>query len=118
MSDQFPPSDNDAEVTSTVTAALAAELGEDAVEEAEPTTGSEDFSHIPDAFGDVPYTYWLLGGFDAEEYDDAVATGTVGTRIPGNHSPHFAPDARLALTTGITAAVAVLRAYLAGAANP
>ena len=37
-----------------------------------PQSASEDFSDIPTALG-VPYTYWFIGGIDADTYDAADA---------------------------------------------
>lgn len=109
--DAFPLTSNDPEVTATVTAALTAALGEENVEEAEPTTGSEDFSCIPDAFG-TPYTSWVLGGFDPEAYDRAVERGTVAQDIPANHAPDYTPVMQPTLSAGTTALVAAALAYL------
>ncbi|WP_427017487.1 hypothetical protein ACQCSX_02350 [Pseudarthrobacter sp. P1] len=109
--DQFPLTSNDAGVTERVRAAFTARFGADAVHSAERQTASEDFSRIPDAFG-VPYTYWLLGGCDAEAYRAAALRGTVAQDIPANHSPLFAPVVDPTLSTGVQAQVVAARAYL------
>ena len=64
--DQFPLTDNDPEVSTTVTQAFRAHFGDERVISLGRITASEDFSRIPDAFG-TPYTYWGLGGFAAGE---------------------------------------------------
>lgn len=46
-----PLTDNDPDVTARVREALIAQLGQDRVEAMPPSTGSEDFSVVPDAFG-------------------------------------------------------------------
>ncbi|MFI2752376.1 amidohydrolase [Cellulomonas sp. P22] len=97
--DRFPLTDNDAEITRTVTEAFRAHFGEDRVFELAPVPASEDFSRIPAAFG-TPYTYWGLGGFPA------------GTVAPPNHSPGFAPVLQPTLTTGTEAIVVAALAYL------
>ncbi|NLG22901.1 MAG: amidohydrolase [Actinomycetales bacterium] len=97
--DSFPLTDNDPEVTATVTRALVAHLGPDRVHELGRIPASEDFSVIPDAFG-VPYTYWGYGGFTPDM--DAVP----------NHNPAFAPAIQPVLRTGTEAAVVAVLAYL------
>lgn len=87
--DQFPMTVNDEAVTERVREAFASAFGDRYVEEL-PSTGSEDFSEIPNAFG-IPYCYWIVGGADRETYADAEKRGAVATEIAGNHSPFFAP---------------------------
>lgn len=97
--DQFPLTDNDPQVSATVTAAFRAHFGEDRVISLGRITASEDFSRIPDAFG-TPYTYWGLGGFPA------------GKAGPPNHSPFFAPLIQPTLSAGTEAIVVAVMAYL------
>ncbi|WP_199849490.1 M20/M25/M40 family metallo-hydrolase [Blastococcus sp. Marseille-P5729] len=87
--DQFPMTVNDEAITHRIREAFAAAFGDRYVEEL-PSTGSEDFSEIPNAFG-IPYCYWIIGGADRETYADAEKRGAVATEIAGNHSPFFAP---------------------------
>lgn len=68
---------------------------------------SEDFSYFVEQ--GVPGFYFSLGGADPEKYAQAKASGE---KLPSNHSPLFAPDAKPAIETGITAEVAVLRNLL------
>jgi len=110
--DQFPLTDNDAAVTEQVTAAFTSHFGAAAVGKAQPQTASEDFSHIPDAFG-VPYTFWLLGGVDPATYRAAESQGTVSRDIPGNHSPFFAPVLDPTLSMGVQAQVVAALSWLA-----
>lgn len=98
-SDRYPLTANDPEVTASVRAALTAQLGEENVVTMSPLTASEDFSVVPDAFG-VPYCYWGFGGFTADQ--DPVP----------NHNPRFAPAIQPSLTTGTTAAVTAVMAFL------
>ncbi|WP_422116177.1 amidohydrolase [Brachybacterium sp. UNK5269] len=103
----FPLTDNDEAVSETVRRAFVEHFGAERVEQMAPSTGSEDFSIIPDAFG-APYCYWIFGGF-AE-----------GREIAPNHSPLFAPDQQPTLRVGTEAAVAAVLAHLgapAGAAQ-
>ena len=97
--DQFPLTDNHAEVDSVVRAAFEAHFGPSRVHQMSPVPASEDFSVIPDAFG-VPYTFWALGGF------------TPGMTALPNHNPGFAPAIQPTLRTGTEAILAAATAYL------
>lgn len=79
---------------------------------AEPQTASEDFSRIPDALG-VPYTFWLVGGVDVEQYRVAAEKGTIAQDIPANHSPRFAPVIDPTLSISVQAQVVAAISYLA-----
>jgi hippurate hydrolase len=96
--DQFPLTDNNADVTTTVTEAFRRHFGPDRVTALGRVPASEDFSRVPDAFG-TPYTYWGVGGFPA------------GQGVP-NHSPFFAPLVQPTLDTGTEAIVVATLAYL------
>ena len=109
--DQFPLTDNDPTVTTQVTDAFAAHFPAGTVFPADRQTASEDFSRIPDAFG-VPYTFWLFGGVDPDEYRAAVQSGTVAQDIPANHSPRFAPVIDPTLAVGVQAHVVAALSYL------
>lgn len=87
--DQFPLTVNNEEVTERLRGAFATAFG-DWYTERPQSTGSEDFCHIPDAFG-IPYCYWNVGGMDRETFRDAEKRDTVMSEIPMNHSPYFAP---------------------------
>lgn len=110
--DQFPLTSNHAQTNTRVTEALAGYFGAEAVFDTKPSTASEDFSRIPDAFG-VPYAYWFVGSVDPQRYRAAVEAGTVSSDIPANHSPFFAPamDPSLEIATQAQAVAAL--AYLA-----
>lgn len=97
--DQFPLTDNDADVSATVTEAFRAHFGDERVIPLGRITASEDFSRIPDAFG-TPYTYWGLGGFPP------------GAPGAPNHSPYFAPLIQPTLSAGTEAIVVATMAYL------
>ncbi|NUS41326.1 MAG: amidohydrolase [Terrabacter sp.] len=90
--DQYPLTDNDAEVAEAVTQAFRGHFGDERVVALGRVTASEDFSRVPDAFG-IPYCYWGVGGFAA------------GTEAPPNHSPFFAPLIQPTLDTGTSALV-------------
>ncbi len=103
--EQYPLTDNDPAVTATVHAAFEAHFGPDRVKHLDRQTASEDFSHVPDAFG-TPYTYWGIGGF------------LPGTQSFPNHSPFFAPALQPTLRTGTEAAVVAALAFLEGGGEP
>jgi hippurate hydrolase len=109
--DRFPPTQNDPETTARVREAFDAFFG-DRSEDLPLQTASEDFSDIPNALS-VPYTYWGIGGIDAEAYRRAVQAGRVSQDIPVNHSPAFAPVIQPTLDTGTQALVAAALAWLA-----
>lgn len=96
--DQYPVTDNDADVTAAVRESFDAWFG-DRSQDLAPVSASEDFTVIPDALG-VPYTYWGLGGF----VDQAAA--------PGNHNPAFAPDLQPTLDAGLAAIVVAASTWL------
>ncbi len=87
-----------------MTAVLVKALGKDNVEQEPPAMTSEDFSYFVEQ--GVPGFYFSLGGANPQKYAEAKASGE---SLPSNHSPLFAPDAKPAIETGITAEVAVLR---------
>lgn len=109
--DQFPLTDNDAAVTQRVADAFSSFFGEHA-QALEQQTASEDFSDIPAALG-TPYTYWGIGGVDAEVYRAAADAGRVAQDIPVNHSPAFAPVVQPTLDTGTEALVVAALTWLA-----
>ncbi|MGH3847062.1 MAG: amidohydrolase [Pseudonocardiaceae bacterium] len=109
--DRFPLTDNDLSVTDRVAGAFADFFGERSVTMSQQTA-SEDFSDIPTALG-VPYTYWGLGGIDADLYDRAEAAGRISQDIPVNHSPEFAPVLQPTLDAGTQAMVVAALAWLA-----
>jgi amidohydrolase len=110
--DQYPLTDNDAEVTERITAAFRNHFGIETVFDLGRQTASEDFSDIPKAFG-TPYTYWGVGGTDPEKYQRALDAGRVEQDIPVNHSEFFAPVIEPTLTNGTQALVVAALTYLA-----
>lgn len=107
--DDYPLTSNDPDAAERVRAAFAAVFG-DRLGDFGRQTASEDFSHLPQAFG-CPYVYWGLGGTDPDVYARAEADGTVAT-LPANHSPFFAPVIDPTIGAGIEAIVVAARAWL------
>ena len=110
--DQYPLTDNNAEVTERITSAFRSHFGTEIVFDLGRLTASEDFSDIPNAFG-TPYTYWGVGGTDPEKYQRALDAGRVEQDIPVNHSEFFAPVIEPTLSNGTQALVVAALTYLA-----
>jgi hippurate hydrolase len=108
--DSFPLTANDEETTARVAAAFGSHFGERAGG-LDLQTASEDFSDIPRA-GNIPYTYWGIGGTDPQAWQAAVQAGRVQQDIPANHSPMFLPVLQPTLRTGTEALVAAALAWL------
>jgi hippurate hydrolase len=109
--DRFPLTENDEAATERVESAFARFFG-DRTTPVGQGAASEDFSDIPNAFG-VPYTYWFVGGIDADRYETALRAGRVAQDIPVNHSAAFAPVVQPTLDTGTQALVVAALAWLA-----
>jgi hippurate hydrolase len=109
--DRFPRTDNDAATTERVATAFGDFFGA-RFAPAGRQSASEDFSDIPSALG-VPYTYWFIGGTDAEAYDAAERAGRIAEDVPVNHSARFAPVLQPTLDTGTEALVVAALAWLA-----
>ena len=102
--------DNSKEVFERVRPVFDAVFGPDSVD-AERSTVSEDFSHIPRAFG-APYLFWLVGCTPREQWDAAVHGGTVDTDVPVNHMSTFLPDYEPTVSSATRAAAAAVLTYL------
>jgi metal-dependent amidase/aminoacylase/carboxypeptidase family protein len=109
--DRFPLTDNDAATTERLATAFA-DFFTDRAGVIPQQSASEDFSDIPNALG-VPYTYWCIGGIDADTYQRAEQAGRVAQDVPVNHSAIFAPVLQPTLDTGTQALVIAALAWLA-----
>lgn len=108
--DRFPPTVNDEDVTERVEQAFADHFGDRHIS-LPAGAASEDFSDIPNAL-EVPYSYWGVGGIDADTYRVAENAGTINHDIPVNHSPDFAPVIQPTLETGTQALVVAAAVWL------
>ncbi|GAA3679898.1 M20 family metallopeptidase [Nocardioides ginsengisoli] len=108
--DRYPVTDNDAETTARVASAFADHFGERAGALAQQSA-SEDFGDLPNELG-APYTYWGIGGIEAEAFRVAQEAGRVAQDIPVNHSATFAPVVQPTLDTGTEALVVAALAWL------
>jgi len=109
--DRFPVTDNDCAATGRVESAFTEFFG-DRAQRVGPESASEDFSDIPTALG-ASYTYWFIGGIDADRYEQAARADRVAQDIPVNHSAAFAPVLQPTLDTGTEALVVAALAWLA-----
>lgn len=113
----LPLTVNDADATDRAVAGLRGALGEEAVVLLPaPLTGSEDFGVFGRELG-APSVFWHFGGADPLAFAgrdlSSVRTEGLPKAVAANHSPHFAPVARPALESGITAFLAVTAEWLA-----
>lgn len=109
--DHFPLTDNDHATTDQVAEAFG-NFFDSQFQPIGQQSASEDFSDIPAALG-MPYTYWFIGGTDADKYDAAAKAGRIAQDIPVNHSATFAPVIQPTLDTGTQALVVAALAWLA-----
>ncbi|QXE90405.1 amidohydrolase [Geomonas subterranea] len=106
----YPLTVNDAEVTRKVTDAFRGQFG-DQLTEVPPQGASEDFGRYGNAWK-APYMYWFVGGTAPEKYDQAVREGAVD-RLPGPHSPFWAPALYPTLQTGLETMLTAASVWLA-----
>lgn len=102
----FPRCYNDPKAAGRLIDQLRGAIGNEAVFEVPPVMGSEDFGLLAEAIG-VPSVYWMFGAYKQERLD-------ADEPLPGNHSPHFAPDYEPALTTGVQAAMGAILGIVGG----
>jgi hippurate hydrolase len=99
---------NDPKLSTRVAAALAAALGNENVVDGQPVMTAEDFGLLGTAAGAPSVQIWV----GATEPTRFAAARSSGERLPGLHSPLFAPDRERTLRTGTvtltTAALEVL----------
>lgn len=103
VSEGTPAMENDKDLVERVTPVFRRVLGEENVEESEPSMGGEDFSQYGRA--GVPIFMYRLGSVDAsrlERYEQ------LGQEPPSLHSPVYYPDAEETLLTGVTTMAAAV----------
>jgi amidohydrolase len=99
---------NDAATAREVVAAHREALGAQAVIGWVPSMATEDVAALADG---ARLVYWMLGSVSAADW--AAASGDAGARLAAqvpNHSPRFAPDAEVAIPTGVAALASAVRA--------
>ncbi len=115
--DSFPFLYNDLAGSERTAAVLRGVLGDGAVIDPGPVTGSEDVGVFA-LTADVPCVFWILGGADPALFAGATTANellTVMAGIPSNHSPQYAPVIDPTLSVGVTALVAAVKEWLATA---
>ncbi|MEU9095855.1 amidohydrolase [Streptomyces sp. NPDC048428] len=88
----YPNTVNDTALDGQIAAVHRELFGADTVFDFGPAMGSEDFSLLaPDG---VPYDYWYVTSTPADVWEAAPGTDLAEKigKVPGNHSPLFAPD--------------------------
>lgn len=105
---RFPRCNNDPQEFAVVSRGLTAAVGrENVMTDRARSMGSEDFGWLGDSI-EVPTVFWWYGAYAREH---------IGNGNPGNHSPHFAPDAEESTEHGIRSALAAMLAYVGNTAK-
>jgi len=108
--DRYAFVNNDPVATQRAVDAFRRYFPADRVQEAQPTTASEDFGSFG-AEWHVPSVFWFVSGTDPESYAKANESGTLAD-IPTNHNARFAPVLHPTLETGVEALVVAAEAWL------
>ncbi len=108
--DRYSLVKNDPDAFERVGDAFRKYFPEGRVQEAEPTSASEDFGSFGSEWG-VPSVFWFVGGTDPDVYTKAQRDGTIAG-IPTNHNPRFAPVIHPTLETGVQSLVVAAQAWL------
>lgn len=100
-----PPIDNDEDATNNFTAALREFYGDEAKDRIllmDLDMTADDFVLMahPPGKPSIPYIYWNFGVTPREEYDKAVAEGTIAD-LPFNHNSRFAAEIEPSMRAGI-----------------
>ncbi len=101
MEKNYTPSTyNDPALVKRVIGAIKAEIGADRVVETPPVMGGEDFAQYGRTADKIPGFLFWAGAVNPQVYADAKARGKT---LPSLHSPFFAPDPQLTITTATEA---------------
>ena len=103
FSDATPATRNDEALVERVVPVFKRVLGDKNVIPAEPSMGGEDFSEY--GLAGVPIFMFRLGSVNADRLAEMKKDGKTP---PSLHSPFYYPDAKEAITTGVTAMTAAL----------
>ena len=114
VSEGTPTTINDADLARRLNAAMARDLGAEAVAPYEQTgMGAEDFAYFVEAKHNVKGYYFAVGGTPQAALDTAKAGGAP---VPSHHSPLFKIDPEPSVRLGTEAmTVAVLELMKPGA---
>ena len=103
FSDSTPATRNDEALVERVVPVFRRALGESNGVLSEPSMGGEDFSEY--GLAGVPIFMFRLGSVNADRLAEMKQDGKTP---PSLHSPFYYPDAKEAITTGVTAMTAAL----------
>lgn len=103
FSDATPATRNDEALVERVVPVFKRVLGDQNVIPSEPSMGGEDFSEY--GLAGVPIFMFRLGSVNAERLAEMKKDGK---SPPSLHSPFYYPDAKEAITTGVTTMAAAL----------
>jgi amidohydrolase len=113
VQDEYTPATyNDPELTRRLATVFQAWFGKANVLPRPPTMGGEDFSRYGRTEPKIPICMFSVGGVPPERIKEA---GETGHSLPSLHSSLFAPDAEVAIRTGVTAMTAAVLDLLAQA---
>jgi hippurate hydrolase len=108
---EHPETRNDEAAARKVADAFEHRFGKARVQEAAPSSASEDFGLFGAAWG-VPSVFWFVGGTDPQRFEAAMMAGRL-EELPGNHAPDFAPIIHPTLRTGIETMLTAAGLWLA-----
>jgi hippurate hydrolase len=106
--ESVPVTYNNPDLISKLVPAWETALGKDRVLAGSPLMSSEDFSEYGRVEPKIPSAQIWLGGVNAQTW----ANTPDKTKLPGTHSPQWAPDAEPTIKTGIETLVTATRALL------
>ena len=112
--ESYPTVVKDPQASARTKAAFDARFGPGRVVDPGQVTGSEDVGMLATAAG-APLVFWLLGGADPALFAGASTVADMieaMSKIPSNHSPHYAPVNEPTLQVGIDALAAAAKAWL------
>jgi amidohydrolase len=96
---------NDPKLTERVAGALETALGRDNVVKTPPVMASEDFGEFGGEDHQIPLCDFNLGAVNPAQFAEAQRTGA---KLPGLHTPFWAPDAEPTLRTGVKSMTSVV----------
>jgi hippurate hydrolase len=94
---------NDPQTTNRLADRLKQVMGDANVVLGRPNMASDDFAEY--RYAGIPSVMLELGAVNPEKYAEAMKTGE---KLPGPHSPYFAPDREPSLKTGIEVEMAAI----------
>ena len=100
-SSSLPLTDNDANLSKTLSTTFTEIFGSNRTETLEKLAGSEDVSNLAKP-NRTPYAFWFFGGTDTKEWDKVERDDQLGL-IPRNHSSKFASVIEPTMATGVQA---------------